>query len=97
MLPRLLRRDGRALDGDVLRVLRPPGCAYRAPVLVPGVARTTAKKLERVKLEFREAILQAREAGESYRDIGEAANLSHPRIVQIVREGAQLELLPPPQ
>jgi hypothetical protein len=58
---------------------------------------STAKKLEKVKGEFRLAILRARESGESFRDIGEAANLSHPRIVQIVREGAQLKLPMPPE
>jgi hypothetical protein len=53
---------------------------------------TTARKLERVKAELRMAILRARESGETYRDIGEAAGLSHPRMVQIVREAAQLKL-----
>ena len=53
---------------------------------------TAAKKLERVKVDLRVAILQARESGETYRDIGEAANLSHPRVIQIVREGARLKL-----
>ena len=58
---------------------------------------TTARKLEKVKVDLRLAILRARESGETYRDIGEAANLSHPRIVQIVREGAQLKLPLPPE
>ena len=57
---------------------------------------SAARKLEKVKADLRLAIVRARESGETYRDIGEAANLSHPRIVQIVREGAQLELPLPP-
>jgi DNA-directed RNA polymerase sigma subunit (sigma70/sigma32) len=50
-----------------------------------------ARKLERVnakaRAELRAAILQAREAGETFRDIGNAAGLSHVRVQQIVREG----------
>ena len=48
---------------------------------------SAARKLERVKGELREAIRLARESGETYRDIGKAAGLSHTRILQIVREG----------
>jgi DNA-directed RNA polymerase specialized sigma24 family protein len=53
---------------------------------------SAAAKLERVKTDLRMAIVRARESGETYRDIGEAAGLSHPRVIQIVREGAQLKL-----
>jgi hypothetical protein len=48
---------------------------------------SAARGLEKAKGELREAIMRARESGETYRDIGAAAGLTHPRIIQIVREG----------
>ena len=42
------------------------------------------KKLEEARLEFIQAIIAARDSGESLRDIAEAAGLSHQRIHQLV-------------
>jgi DNA-directed RNA polymerase specialized sigma24 family protein len=52
------------------------------------VARAS-KRLAKARDEMRDAILQARASGETFRDIAEAAGLSHARIHQIVREGQQ--------
>jgi hypothetical protein len=56
--------------------------------LAGGRVTSAARKAEKAKGDLRLAILRARESGETYRDIGDAANLPHPRIVQMVREGA---------
>jgi hypothetical protein len=56
-----------------------------AQVDLRRVARS-ARKVEQAKAELRGAILSARASGETYRDIGQAAGLTHGRIVQIVRE-----------
>ena len=48
---------------------------------------SAARKLDNAKGGLRAAIVRARGSGESYRDIGKAAGLSHARIIQIVREG----------
>ena len=42
---------------------------------------SAASKAAKAKGDLRMATLRARESGETYRDIGEAAHLSHPRIV----------------
>ena len=46
-------------------------------------------KLDRAKEAFEEAVLRARASGETFRDIGDAAGLSHARIQQIVKKGAR--------
>lgn len=45
------------------------------------------RKVEAARGELREAIIRARASGETLRDIGAAAGLTHSRIAQIVREG----------
>ena len=47
---------------------------------------SVARKLEKVRGELNAAILTARASGETYRDIGKAAGLSHVTIRQIVTE-----------
>jgi hypothetical protein len=49
------------------------------------VARA-AREADQARGKLIAAILLARESGETYRDIGDAAGLTHGRIVQIVRE-----------
>jgi hypothetical protein len=46
-----------------------------------------AQKVRLARTELREAILKAREAGESLSSIGEAARLSKQRIHQMIQEG----------
>jgi DNA-directed RNA polymerase specialized sigma24 family protein len=48
--------------------------------------RSAARRAARAHAELRRAILAAHEAGESYRDIAEYADLSHQRVHQIVAE-----------
>jgi hypothetical protein len=50
-----------------------------------------AQRLETARVELILAILKARESGETYRDIGKAAGLSHARIVQLVQESKSYE------
>lgn len=45
-----------------------------------------ADRLERDRIELLAAIIQARDSGESLRDIAEAAGLSHQRIHQLIHE-----------
>lgn len=45
-----------------------------------------AEKLDQAQVELRAAILNAKETGESYRDIATWANVTHQRIFQIVQE-----------
>jgi hypothetical protein len=52
---------------------------------------SAARTLDKAKDALSTAIVCARESGESYRDIGKAAGLSHARIIQIVREGEREE------
>ena len=54
---------------------------------VARAARKLEKTTSELREELREAIMRARDSGETYRSIAEAAGLSHPRIIQIVREG----------
>jgi len=58
-----------------------------------GVAQRDLRRVERAarevdiaRAELRDAILKAREAGETFDDIGRAAGLSRQRVQQIVRE-----------
>jgi hypothetical protein len=44
------------------------------------------KAREQAEVDFTEAILHASQAGHSQRQIGEAADLSHARIGQIIRQ-----------
>jgi hypothetical protein len=46
-----------------------------------------ARRVDAARDELRAAILQAREAGETYDDVGRAAGLSRQRVQQIVRSG----------
>ena len=48
--------------------------------------RTAAAKIKRAERELHQAILQAVESGETYRDIAPYAGLSYARVHQIVRE-----------
>ena len=48
-----------------------------------------ARAVERAERELHAAILQAVEAGESYRDIAPYAGLSFSRIYQIVRDAKE--------
>ena len=50
-----------------------------------NVAKALAK-LRAAEREFRLMILRAHESGETYRDIGQRAGLSHQRINDIVRD-----------
>ena len=45
-----------------------------------------SERLERSREELLVAILNARDSGESFRDIARAAGMSHQRVHQIVRE-----------
>ena len=57
-------------------------------------AETVTKKAEaarRARAELREAILEARAAGLTLPQIGEAAQLSKQRIHQIIREEAETD------
>jgi hypothetical protein len=45
-----------------------------------------ARKAASARLELRQAILLARESGETFEDIAHAAGLSRQRVQQIVRE-----------
>jgi hypothetical protein len=47
---------------------------------------SAARKRQRATAELYDAIVAARESAETYRDIGAAAGLSHPKIMSIVRE-----------
>jgi hypothetical protein len=44
------------------------------------------RDVDQARDELRSAILHAREAGETYEDIGNAAGVSRQRIAQIVQE-----------
>ena len=46
-----------------------------------------SSKLTKARDELWEAIKAARDSGETYRGIAEAAGMSHTRVMQIVREG----------
>ena len=48
--------------------------------------RTKARAVQRAERDLHEAILQAVDSGESYRDIAPYAGLSFSRVYQIVRE-----------
>ena len=48
-----------------------------------------AHQVEMARLKFIEAIIVARDSGESLRDIAEAAGLSHQRVHQILTEPKQ--------
>jgi predicted transcriptional regulator len=48
--------------------------------------RRTAEKLERTRVELREAILAARSAGATLPEIAAAAGVTKQRVHQIVRE-----------
>ena len=45
-----------------------------------------AQAADRARSELVAAIVQARAAGETFRDIGSAAGLSHTRVQQLIRE-----------
>jgi hypothetical protein len=45
-----------------------------------------ASKVEEARRDLREAILAARASGETFRDIADAAGLSHQRVHQITQE-----------
>lgn len=45
--------------------------------------RRAARRVEDSEAELKDAIIAARESGETYRDIAEAAGLSHQRIWQL--------------
>jgi len=45
-----------------------------------------ARKMDLARDELRQAIVQARSAGETFDDIGRAAGLSRQRVQQIVRD-----------
>jgi lambda repressor-like predicted transcriptional regulator len=47
--------------------------------------KTTARRLAEARTAHHAAILAARKSGESLRDIGKAAGVSHARIAQIVK------------
>jgi hypothetical protein len=64
-------------QADLLRVA---SAAQRAEK-----AKTEA---EQARQELRDTILAARASGESYRGIAQAAGVSHPYIVKIVKESA---------
>lgn len=58
-----------------------------------GMARADLRRVERAagraresRAELVEAILAAAASGETYRDIAEAAGMSHQRVGQIVKE-----------
>jgi DNA-directed RNA polymerase sigma subunit (sigma70/sigma32) len=60
---------------------------------VHDVAQADLRRIERAarnvaaaRRELRQAIMLAREAGETFEDIGRAAGVSRQRIAQIVRE-----------
>lgn len=50
--------------------------------------RRCLERLEEARADFEASILAAYVSGESYRDIAEWAKLSHQRIAQIVKKGA---------
>lgn len=60
----------------------------RLPMARKHLRRVTAfaKKLEQARLDRDQAIREAWNAGETYRDIGRSAGLSHTRVQQIVME-----------
>ena len=62
-----------------------------APVAQRDLRRVAAKAkaVERAERDLREAILQAIESGESYRDIAPYAGLSYSRVYQIAQESRQ--------
>jgi len=46
-----------------------------------------ARRRVQIEQDFRARVIEAHRAGESLRAIAKAAGLTHPRILQIVREG----------
>lgn len=50
-----------------------------------------ARAVDESRFQLWVAIIEARDSGESLRDIAEAASLSHQRIHQLIREHEQKE------
>jgi len=53
--------------------------------------RAAARRVEQARAALRDAVYQAYQSGESYREIAPHASVSHSQVAELVKEAARLE------